>query len=237
MLKNVLLAVAGFAAVGCASSASSVAGKATATTMSADEYDSMNSNMVNSVRGPLDFATLEGVWNDASESTIALVHREGNELRLVISVGDTRPNIPLTMFEVTDMGNHLPGPEDRTRATKMLTNWRTGVPTDEAGYLWVLAGKNVGADVDQGSWADGTKGCETSSYWGNYTLFQQKAPNGKPVLMVSLMASKTKFGGGIGGQDFDFSRIMYFMKSTKPIPPAILEHMKVAENFCRKTAE
>jgi hypothetical protein len=235
MLKHAALAVTLLSAGGCAS-ASAVAGNKTATTMTAAEFDSMNSNMVSSVRGPLDFATLEGVWNDASESTVALVHREGTELRLVIAVGDTRPNIPLTMFEVTDMGNHLPGPEDRARATRALTTWRSGVETEKNAYLWVLAGKNVGKDVDQGSWADGNKGCENTSYWGNYTLFQQKAPNGTPVLMVSLMASKQKFGGGMGGQDFEFSRIMYFMKSKKPIPPAILERMTVAENFCRKTA-
>jgi hypothetical protein len=202
----------------------------------AASYDEINSQMISSKRVPLDFAVLEGVWNDASESTVALVHREGNELRLVIAVGDIRPNIPLTMFEVTDMGNHLPGPETRVRATEALTTWRSGVETPKDRYLWVLAGKNVGPDLDQGSWADGNKGCENTSYWGNYTLIQQQAPNGSPVLLVSVMASKKKFGGGIGGQDWDFSRSMYFRKSEKPIPPSILEHMKVAENFCRKTA-
>jgi hypothetical protein len=229
MLKRIILAAVCSSTLAC-STTKTAGGTSTA------GYDEMNMNMVSSKRGPLDFAVLEGVWNDASEATVALVHREGNELRLVIAVGDTRPNIPLTMFEVTDMGNHLPGPAERARATSALTTWRSGKETEPNRYLWVLAGKNVGADLDQGTWADGNQGCETSKYWGNYTLFQQKAPNGDPVLMVSVMASPAKFGGGMGGQDFSFSRIMYFMKSKKPIPPSILEHMKTAENFCRKTA-
>ena len=41
------------------------------------------------------------------------------------SLGDKRPNIPLTMFEVSDMGNRVSTPNERTNATQALTTWRS----------------------------------------------------------------------------------------------------------------
>jgi hypothetical protein len=226
MRKNALFAVACSLFLGCAATTAAGGGN----------YDARNNNMITSKRGPINDQELVGVWNDVAEATIALVHREGEELRMIVAVGDIRPNIPLTMFEVTDMGNRLSTPEERAKAKEALTTWRSGAPTPKDRYLWALAGKNVGVDVAQGAWADGNAGCETSSYWGNFTAFLQKDKNGAPVLMLTVMASKKKFGGGVGGQDFEFSRIMYFEKSAKPIPPALLDQLKKSENFCRKTA-
>lgn len=203
------------------------------------DYDTRNSNQIASAKArvPLEDTVLEGVWNDVGEATIVLIHREGDELRLVVAVGDTRPNIPLTMFEVSNMGNRVSTPEERTRATQALTAWRSGPPTEKNVLLWSLAGKNVSPEIAQGAWADGNAGCETSRYWGNFTLSLHKDKSGAPVVALSVMASKQKFGGGIGGQDFEYSRIMYLEKSAKPIPPSLLEAMKKPEHFCRKTAE
>ena len=231
-MRGLSLSLVGMAVGGCATSSggTSAAGATTPAGAGATwkvkystDYDTRNGNMVSSTLAPLDDEMLEGVWNDASDSTIALLHREGEELRLLVAVGDTRSDIPLTMFEVTDMGNHLPDDQARARAKQALTTWRTGPPTEKNRFLWTLAGKHVTPDTAQGSWSDGNAGCETGTYWGNFTLRLQKDKNRAPVLMLSVMASTKKFGGGIGGQTFDYSRIMYFEKSAKPIPPSLLE--------------
>ena len=245
MNKRAILAICCSTVCGCATGngATTTGGDTTSAANSirakysySSDYDTRNSNQISSKHIPLDDQHLVGVWNDASDSTIALVHREGEELRAVIAVGDIRPNIPLTEFEASDMGNHLTTPEDRARATHALTSWKNGQPTEKDVYLWALAGKNTDTMWAAGSWADANAGCATSPYWGNFTARLQRDPTGAPVLVVSVMASTKSFGNGVGGQTFDFARIMYFEKSTKPIPPNLLELLKQSDNFCRKTA-
>lgn len=196
------------------------------------DYDKTVSKLMTSQKVEVD-DQVEGVWNDASESAIAVVHREGDELRVLVALGDTRANIPLTSFEVTSMGNHLPGAEERQRAAEALKTWRDGNPTPADRYLFAGAGKFVPAAVN-GSWSEGNRDCNTSR-WGNFYLQQNLDSDKKPVLLMSIYATKEKIEG-MGGQTFEFGRIIYFGKSDKPIPPSILEKLQKADNFCRKTA-
>lgn len=198
-------------------------------------YDAKVQTLMGAKQVPLD-AQIEGVWNDASESAIALVHREGDELRVLVALGDMRSNIPLTSFEVTDMGNHLPGPAERARAAEALKTWRDGSATPHDRFLFALAGKNDAAGKSAaGSWNEGNAPC-ASGVWGSFVFEQRADKNGAPVLMIHIYATKQKWGDA-GGEDFEFARTVYLEKSTKPIPPSILENLKKTENFCRKTAE
>lgn len=209
---------------------------ACATSGTSRSYDQRAQLMVGAKPTPMDDALLEGVWNDWSDSAIAIVHKEGDEYRLLVAVGDTRPNIPLTTFEATNMGNPLPTPEARTRATEALKTWRAGDPTGDNRFLFAMAGKSDGAQGISGSWTEGNSEC-TVPRWGNFYFRMNKDAAGSPVLYFSIYATAKHPGPGLGGQTYEFGRYIYFGKAAQPIPPSILEEMQKTESFCRRTAE
>lgn len=229
MLKHSFVLCICVAGVGCASGG----GGGGATTSS--NYDKRVQAMIGSTKGPLDEAALEGVWNDSSDSAIAIVHKEGDEYRLLLAIGDTRPNIPLTTFEATNMGNPLPDDQARARATEALKSWKNGTPTPKDRFLFAMSGKKNGDSI-VGSWSDGNGEC-SSDHWGNFYFQMNRSKEGEPVLYMSVYATAKKIGPGMGGQKFEFGRYIYFGKAKNPAPPSILENLQKTENFCRKTAE
>ena len=226
MIKNAGLGFVLLMMVGCATGGSGDGGKS--------NYDTRAQLMVNSKPAPLDDTLLEGVWNDWSDSAIALVHKEGEEYRILVAVGDTRPNIPLTTFEATNMGNPLPDDNARARATEALKSWKNGVPTSKDRFLFALVGTKSGEGVS-GSWSDGNGECGTDR-WGNFYFSLKQDKNGAPVIYMSVYATAKKLGGGLGGQTFEFGRFIYFGKAKNPIPPSMLEKLQATDNFCRRTA-
>jgi len=223
MLKRSLLVLMCAVAGGCA------------TTGGAGNYDQRAQLMVGSKKGPMNDAEIEGVWNDWSDSSIVIVHREGDEVRLLLAVGDTRPNIPLTTFEATNMGNPLPTPDARERAKTALKTWKDGGATPADRFLFSMTGKRTGDQVT-GSWSDANAECG-SPHWGNFYFQVNRDKNNAPVIYMSVYATAKKIGGGMGGQSYEFGRFIYFGKAVNATPPSLLEKLQKSDNFCRRTAE
>lgn len=192
--------------------------------------------VVQAQKSPLDDAVLEGIWNHPSRALIAVVHKEGDEYRLAVAVGDMRKELPLGEIQVEE---HGPMPDDaaRARAIGAIEGWESGKAVGGAdSALFVLAGKATkDGQSAMGTWGTGADPC--SGLWGNFYFHLARDTDGDPVLFLRIFATTEKMEGGIGGQGYDYDRMIWLTRSDNPIKPSVLDKLKNADNFCRKTAE
>lgn len=178
----------------------------------------------------------QGVWMDPAGAVIALVHKEGDEYRILLAAGDTRATIPQNDHMANALGA-MPGAEHTKRAADALDAWgaMTGdVPRDR--FVFAMAGsRQEGHQNVVGTFVEGRGACRERK-WGNFYMHTATDADGDATLFFSIYATKKQIGGGLGGQNREFTRRYILMKRPKPIKPSVLDALRKADNFCRKTA-